>query len=132
MEELIQRLMSSLGIDEGIANNFVGTALNLLKENVDPAQFEQLMSLLPGAAALLQGLQDTDSGGGLLGGLADSLGKSLGGDLGSTISGLGALSETGLDPSQFGQAAEVFGSFLQEKGAGDLASALLDALPGLK
>ena len=132
MEELIQRLVSSLGIDEGIANNFVGTVLNLLKENVDTAQFEQLLALLPGAAALLQGGQEAGSGGGLLGGLADTLGKSLGGDIGSTLSGLGALSDTGLDPSQFGQAAEVFGSFLQDKGAGDLASALLDALPGVK
>lgn len=133
MEELIKRLVSGLGIDDGIANQFVGTVLTLLKENVDGAQFEQLMSLLPGAAALLQGAAgSSDSGGGLLGGLADSLGKSIGGDLGSAIGGLGALSETGLNPGQFGQATEIFGSFLNEKAGSDIASGLLNSLPGLK
>ena len=133
MEELIQRLVSGLGIDDGVANQFVGTVLNLLKENVDTAQFEQLMALLPGAAALLQGASDTSgSGGGLLGGLAGSIGKSLGGDLGSAIEGFGALSDTGLDPSQFGQATEIFGSFVNEKGGGDLASILLQSLSGMK
>ncbi len=132
MEELIQRLVSGLGIDDGVANQFVGTVLSLLKENVETGQFEQLLSLLPGAEALLQGGGAGDGSGGLLGGLAGSLGKSLGGDLGDALSGLGALSESGLDASQFGQATEIFGSFVSEKGGGDLAAVVLQSLTGMK
>lgn len=133
MDELIQRLASGLDIDDGVANQFVGTILNLLKENVDTAQFEQLMKLLPGAAALLQGaIGGSDAGGGLLGGLAGSLGKSLGGDLGEAISGLGALSETGLSAGQLGQATDIFSSFVSERGGGDLATAIMESLPGMK
>lgn len=131
MDELIQRLVSGLGIDDGMAQQFLGVVLNLLKDNVDAAQFEQLMKLLPGAAALLQGASDS-SGGGLLGGLADTLGKGIGGELGSAISGLGTLSDSGLDVSQFGQATEIFGNFIGEKGGGDLVSVVLDSLSGVK
>ncbi len=131
MDELIQRLVSGLGIDDGMAQQFLGAVLNLLKDNVDATQFEQLMGLIPGAAALLQGDADT-SGGGLLGGLADSLGKSLGGDIGAAIDGLGAISDSGLNVDQFGQATEIFGSFIGEKGGGDLVSVVLDSLNAMK
>lgn len=76
MQELISRVVQSVGIDEATAKPAIGVVLNLLKNMLPDGLASSLMSSLPGAEALsAEADQGAGSGGlgGMLGGAVASL-----------------------------------------------------------
>ena len=134
--ELIQQLVSSLGVNEDQAKGGAGLLFNLAKEKLGAGDFQQLADKIPGVSDLL-GAAPTPSaaasaGGGMmgaLGGVAASLG---GGGLGDKLGGLGDLaglasgfSQLGLSSDMVGKFVPVVLSFVQNQG-GDGVKGLLE------
>ena len=130
MDELIARIVASVGIDEDIARNAVGIILKFLDKDGPSEQAGALIDALPGARQLLEAAsQSDDSGGGLMGGLGNMLGG-LGGGMGA-MAALNELTSAGLDMDQVkGVTSEVVG-FAREKAGADLVDEVISSIPGL-
>ncbi len=81
--ELIQQLVSSLGVNEDQAKGGAGLLFNLAKEKLGSGEFQQLADKIPGVSDLLGAAPApsgaASAGGGMmgaLGGVASSLGRS--------------------------------------------------------
>lgn len=129
--ELIQQLVSSLGVNEGQAKGGAGLLFKMAKEKLGDGDFEQISSRLPGVSDLMGAAPDPSSGGGgvmgAIGGIASSLGGSAGslGSLGSLASLAGGFSQLGLDSSMVGKFVPEVLSFAQNQG-GDVIKGLLE------
>jgi hypothetical protein len=134
--ELIQQLVSSLGVNEDQAKGGAGLLFNLAKEKLGAGEFQQLADKIPGVSDLL-GVAPAPSaaasaGGGMmgaLGGIASSLGA---GGLGDKLGGLGNLANLASGFSQLGLSTDMVGkfvpivlSFVQSQG-GDSMKGLLE------
>ncbi len=132
MEELISRITSAMGIDEGLAAKAVGIILNLLQSAGPEDKVAQLFKAIPGAVEAA-GAAGGDSGGGL-GGMMGSLGGMMGGSMGGAMGAMSALNElkeAGLSTDQVqGLGAEVLG-FAREKAGEDLVGDIVSQIPGL-
>jgi hypothetical protein len=134
--ELIQQLVSNLGVNEGQAKGGAGLLFNLAKEKLSSGEFQQLADHIPGVKELIGAAPTAStaasSGGGMmgaLGGIASSFGA---GGLGDKIGGLGNLaklasgfSQLGLSPDMIGKFAPIILSFVQNQG-GDSMKGLLE------
>jgi len=134
--ELIQQLVSSLGVNEDQAKGGAGLLFNLAKDKLGAGDFQQLTDKIPGMSDLL-GSAPTPSaaasaGGGMMGALG-SVAASLGaGGLGDKLGGLGNLatlasgfSQLGLSSDMLGKFVPVVLSFVQNQG-GDGIKGLLE------
>ncbi|MEM1287579.1 MAG: DUF2267 domain-containing protein [Pseudomonadota bacterium] len=140
MEELISRIVSSVGIDEALAQKAVGIILSFLnKEGPDDA-VSQLMSALPGAETLLSAASDggSDGGGGLMGALGGLAGGGgLAGALGGLAGGegiMGAASElmgAGLDMDQIQGVTQQVVGFAKEKAGDEVVGQIVAQIPGM-
>ena len=119
--ELIQQLVSSLGVNEDQAKGGAGLLFNLAKDKLGSGDFQQLTNAIPGVQDLL-GAAPASGGGGLmgsLGGVASSLGGSLGGKmegLGDLANLAGGFSQLGLSSDMVGKFVPVVLSFVQNQG----------------
>ena len=134
--ELIQQLVSSLGVNEGQAKGGAGLLFNLAKEKLGSGEFQQLADKVPGVKDLIGAAPTTSTtasaGGGMmgaLGGLASSLGA---GGLGEKMGGLENLANLASGFSQLGLSTDMIGkfvpivlSFVQNQG-GDSMKGLLE------
>jgi hypothetical protein len=134
--ELIQQLVSSLGVNEDQAKGGAGLLFNLAKEKLGSGEFQQLADKIPGVSDLLGAAPApsgaASAGGGMmgaLGGVASSLGA---GGLGDKLGGLGDLaglasgfSQLGLSSDMIGKFVPVVLSFVQNQG-GDSMKGLLE------
>jgi len=134
--EIIQQLVSSLGVNEDQAKGGAGLLFNLAKEKLGSGDFQQLADKIPGVSDLLSAApapSSAASGGGrlmgALGGVAASLGA---GGLGDKLGGLGDLaglasgfSQLGLSSDMIGKFAPIVLSFVQNQG-GDGIKDLLE------
>jgi hypothetical protein len=134
--ELIQQLVSSLGVNEDQAKGGAGLLFNLAKEKLGSGEFQQLADKIPGVSDLLGAAPApsgaASAGGGMmgaLGGVASSLGA---GGLGDKLGGLGDLaglasgfSQLGLSSDMVGKFVPVVLSFVQNQG-GDSMKGLLE------
>ena len=134
--ELIQQLVSSLGVNEDQAKGGAGLLFNLAKDKLGAGDFQQITDKIPGISDLL-GAAPTpsttasagDSVMGALGSAAAALGA---GGLGDKLGGLGNLaslasgfSQLGLSSDMVGKFAPVVLSFVQSQG-GDGIKDLLE------
>jgi hypothetical protein len=126
--ELIQQLVSSLGVNEDQAKGGAGLLFNLAKDKLDAGEFQQLADKIPGVNDLLGAAPapsaGASAGGGMmgaLGGVASSLGA---GGLGDKLGGLGNLANLASGFSQLGLVPVVL-SFVQSQG-GDSMKGLLE------
>lgn len=122
MSELVQQLMSSLGVDQRQAEGGLGLILNLLRDKLG-GDFSQLGEALPEAAQLADQAPVT-GGGGLLG-MAGSLLGGGAGDLAKLADGFSGLD---MDASMLGRFVPLLSSFLEQRGGGDLARRVGDLL----
>lgn len=146
MEELIKRIVSNLGIDQGLAEKAVGIILGFLKTEGPADKIGGLMAAFPGADDLISkaGAESgadggESSGGGMLGGLG-GLGGGIGGAIAGALGGsgdgglMGTLSKlqgAGLDLGQAqGIGKEVLG-FAKEKVGEDTVKEIAGSIPGL-
>ena len=134
--ELIQQLVSSLGVNEDQAKGGAGLLFNLAKDKLGAGEFQQLTDKIPGVSDLLGAAPApsaaASAGGGMmgaLGGVASSLGA---GGLGDKLGGLGDLaglasgfSQLGLSSDMVGKFVPVVLSFVQSQG-GDSMKGLLE------
>ena len=126
--ELIQQLVSNLGINENQAKGGAGLLFNLAKEKLGGGEFQQLTKAVPGIGDLLKAAPE--SGGGLmeaLGGAASAFGG-LGGkmeSLGNLAQLAGGFSHLGLGADMVGKFIPIVLSFVQNQG-GDAVKGLLE------
>ena len=130
MQELISRVVQSVGIDEATAKPAIGVVLNMLKSVLPDGTAAQLMSSFSGAESLMSEASQAGSGGigGMLGGALSSL---TGGSAGAVTQALGQMQSLGLSTDQAkGVAGQVIG-FAREQAPPEVASVLDDKLSGL-
>ena len=129
--ELVQQLVSSLGVQEEQAQGGAGLILKLAQEKLGGGEFAQVASVIPGADALL-GAAPAASGGGMMGALggmaAGMMGGGQGDALGSLMSLAGGFSQLGMSGDMVTKFFPIILSFVQEKGGAGLAGILSKAL----
>lgn len=78
MDELVERLTATVGIDKAVAEKAVGSILEFLQKEGPAAPVQALIEELPGADALIAAAGENGGGfGGLLGGGLMALGSKL-------------------------------------------------------
>lgn len=126
--ELIQQLVSNLGINEEQAKGGAGLLFDLAKDKLSSGDFQQLTAAIPEINNFLKAAPD--SGGGLMGALgsAASTFGGLGGKM-ETLSNLsqlaGGFSQLGLSTDMVGKFIPIVLSFVQQQG-GDSLKGLLE------
>lgn len=126
MEELIGRIVSNVGIDEGLAQTAVGMILGFLQNEGPADKVGALMGALPGAEDLIASAGGESSGGGIMG----AVGGLMGGG-GGAMALMGQLTGAGLGMGDVqGVASEVVG-FAKEKAGDDAVTEVISAIPGL-
>lgn len=124
MEELIQRIVANLGIDQALAEKSVGIILGFLQKEGPAAEVGQMFDAMPGAADLVA-QHAGGGGGGMLGGLMNMVG-------GGGIMGLGQqLMGAGLSMGQMGDLGKELFAFGREKAGEDAMGAIVGQIPGL-
>ncbi|MBV6658430.1 MAG: DUF2267 domain-containing protein [Devosiaceae bacterium] len=144
MDELIGRIVSAVGIDEGTAQTAIGVILGFLNKEGPSDAVGQLMGALPGAEDLMAqvagGAEADGGGGGLMGalgglagggGLAGAVGGLMGGSSGGLMGAASELMSAGLDMGQIqGVTQEVVG-FAREKAGDDVVQQIVAQIPGM-
>jgi hypothetical protein len=126
--ELVQQLVSNLGLSEEQAQGGTGLLLGLLKDKLPETDFAQVSSVVPDSEGLMEKAPEAGGGlGGLLGGVASALGGSQLGDLASLA---GGFSKLGLDADMIGKFVPILVSFLESKGGEGLAGIVSKVLEG--
>lgn len=108
--ELIQQLISNLGINEAQAKGGAGLLFKVAKEKLGSGDFQQLADKIPGITDLLKAAPEAGAGGGLMGALGSA--ASAFGGLGGKMEGLGNLAQLAGGFSQLGLSADMVGKFL--------------------
>ena len=124
MEQIISRIVSSVGIDEGVAKQAVGVILNFLVKEGDAGVVGQMVSKIPGADDLLAGSAVED------GGERGGLGGLMGGG-GGIMALAGQLQGFGLDMGEIQGVAKEFAAGAREMAGDEAVDAVAAQVPGL-
>jgi hypothetical protein len=127
--ELIQQLVSQLGVQEGQAKGGAGLLFKQAKERLGSNEFSQLVQKVPGAESLIN---DAPQSGGIMGAVG-SLASKFGGkgsELGNMASLAGGFSKLGLDRGMISKFIPIVLSYVQGKGGNEAMQLLQKALPG--
>lgn len=116
MNELIERLVANVGIDQAAAEKSVGIILDFLKKEGPPDKVQALIDKLPGAEALLAA-QAADSGGMF----------AMGGLMGAGTKMMGA----GLSMGQVQGVTKEVIAYAREKAGEDTIGEIVGSIPGL-
>lgn len=129
--ELVQQLVSNLGVGEDQAKGGAGLILKLAQDKLGGGEFAQVASAIPGSDVLL-GSAPSDSGGGMMGALggmaAGMMGGNQGANLGSLMSLAGGFQQLGMNGDMVTKFFPVILNFVQQKGGADVAGILSKAL----
>jgi len=122
--ELIEKLVSELGIEQKQAEGGAGLLLKLAKDKLGGDDFSKVSECIPGAEGIIG---KAPSGGlmGALGGLASNLG---GGDLANLAGLAGGFKSLGLDGDMMGKLVSVVLQFVQGKGGDSVKNLLAGVL----
>ena len=118
MEELIQRIVAKVGVDETVAKSAVSVILSFLRKEGPSEKVEQLAGQIGGDNLLGQAGSDADS---MLGGMMG----------GGAMVVLGELQGLGLGMGEIQGVTQETISFAKEKGGEDLVNEIVSAIPGL-
>ena len=117
MDELVERLTATVGIDRPVAEKAIGNILGFLQKEGPSAPVQALIDELPGADALIAA---TGEGGGL------------GGLMGGGLMALGAkLMSLGLGMSEIQSVARELFKFGREKLGNERIDEIVSGTPGL-
>lgn len=128
MQDLIDKIVSKVGINRALAEKAVGIILVMIKSEGDEDEVGELLSKLPGAEDLISKAGDSGA----------SPARGLGGLISGALAGgnpvmktLSKLQSEGLDMRQSQSIGlEVLG-FAKEKAGEDLVKRVADSIPGL-
>lgn len=127
--ELINQLVSTLGIDSKQAEGGTGLLMKLVKDNLSGADFSRITNAAPQLEGLMQQAPEGGAGGSLLG-MAGGLLSSMGSD---KLAGLtqiaGGLQSLNLNKDTLVQFIPVILQHFQKQGQGDIAGLIQKALP---
>lgn len=123
--ELIQMLVSQLGISDEQATGGAGLLLKLVKDKLGAGDFGQISSLIPDVEKLISSAPKAGGLAGTLGGLASSLGA---GKLGGLASLAGGFKKLDMDSGMVQKFVPVITSFLQSKGGDSVKDLLASVL----
>lgn len=131
MSELVQQLVSTVGVNEEQAQGGMGLILGMLKDKLGADDFSQLSEVLPETDGLIARAPAASGGGigGMLGGAVSAFagGDSALGDLAKLASGFSGL---GLDAGMLGKFIPVLTGFIESKGASGLVGRISEILQG--
>ncbi len=126
--DIVQKLMESLGINEGQAKGGLGLLLKLAKEKLASGDFAKLAEAIPGAKDIITAAPATLGGlMGAIGGLVGSLAGKAGGaasNLGSLASLAQGFKELNLDGDMIQKFTATVIAHLKEKGGSSVAGLL--------
>jgi len=130
MQELISRVVQSVGIDESMAKPAIGVVLNMLKSVLPEGTATQILSSLGGADSLMS--EATQAGKGGLGGMiGGALSSVTGGSAGAVTEAMSKMQSLGLNSDQAkGVAQQVIG-FAKEQAPSDATAELDKKFSGL-
>ncbi len=118
MEELIQRIIAKVGIDESVAKSAVSVIMSFLHKEGPSEKVEQLANQIGAGDLLGQADGESDS---MMGGMMG----------GGAMAVLGELQGLGLDMGEIQGVTQETISFAKEKGGEDLVNEIGSAIPGL-
>ena len=118
MDELIARLVANVGVDRETAEKAVGIILDFLVKEGPPDKEQPLIDKLPGAQALIQAQQASDTGGGMF---------AMGGLMGAGTKMMAA----GLSMGQVQAVTKEVIAFSREKAGEDAVGEIVGSIPGL-
>ncbi len=131
MIELVQQLISKVGVSEEQAQGGAGLLFGLLKDKLSAQDFTQVTEAVPDVNDLIAAAPEGGGGGGglkgMLGGIASSLGMSQLGDLASLANGFSTL---GLNTEAMERFIPVVMSFVESKGGEGLGQIVGKVLKG--
>lgn len=120
MEELIQQLVSQLGIDAGQAKGGAGLLFKMAQSKLG-GDFSIITRALPAVKDLIQAAPSEGGASRLLGGLASAIGGGKADGLAGLASLAGGFSKLNLDPGMIGKFAPIVLAFLKDKVGPDAA-----------
>lgn len=122
MEELITRIVSKVGVDEGTARTAVRIVFSFLYEQGDRGMMATLADAIPGAAEYIDTSNEDSSA--TLGGLGGLMG-------GGAMEVLGKLQSLGLGMGQIQGVTQETVGFAREKAGDEVVDAIVASIPGL-
>ena len=122
MDELIQRITTSVGIDETTARNAVRIIFSFLYQEGPQDKVTALAERIPGAAAYIDTGKDDSAA--TLGGLGGLMG-------GGAMAVLGKLQGLGLGMGEIQGVTHETVAFARERGGNDLVNDIVGSIPGL-
>ncbi len=131
MQDLINSLVSQLGVTQSQAIGGAGAIFKMAQDRLGPDQFEQLLGGVSGVKDLLAHAPAAGGGAGfgdLLGGLASMAAKIGGSDMAQAAQLLAAFSSLGLNKDMLMKFVPVVLKFLESQGGPDLVSNVRAAL----
>lgn len=121
MEELVQRVSDSAGIDAATAEKAIGMILGFLRKEGPSEEVGQLMEAIPGA----ENVAAPSGGGGIMGMVGGLMG-------GGGVMGLGAqLMGVGVSMDQIGKISKELFAYGREKAGEDVMGGIVGNIPGL-
>jgi hypothetical protein len=125
MNELIQQLISQVGINEGQAKGGAGLLFKLAQEKLG-GDFSKITDAIGSVKDLTDAAPETGGGlAGLAGGLLSAAGA---GKFGALADLAGGFKKLDLDPDLIGKFVPIIVSFLQSKGGAGVADLIAKAL----
>ncbi len=118
MDELIQRIVTNVGVDEATAKQAVGIVMSFLHSEGPTDKVEELADKIDGAAGYFN--EENAQGGGL--------GSLLGG---GAMGAMAKLQEIGLGMGEIQGVTQETVAFAKEKGGDDLVDEIIGSIPGL-
>ena len=140
MQEFIAMATAVLGITEDAARKAAGGILDLFSRVAPASEFQQLLTLLPGAADLLRAVQPppppapppasplAES----LGSLVSNATMAVQGTVGVGMAFLNLASQVGFDPEKGRQFVVLFVDFARATAGAELVDRIVDAVPGFR
>ncbi|MBY0611364.1 MAG: DUF2267 domain-containing protein [Beijerinckiaceae bacterium] len=121
MEELVQRVSDSAGIDAATAEKAIGMILGFLRKEGPSEEVGQLMQAIPGS----EDVAAPSGGGGIMGMVGGLMG-------GGGVMGLGAqLMGVGVSMDQIGKISKELFAYGREKAGEDVMGGIVGNIPGL-
>ncbi|MFT5719763.1 MAG: hypothetical protein ACI9W6_000051 [Motiliproteus sp.] len=123
MNELVQQLVTAVGVNEEQAQGGAGLLLNLVKEKLSANDFSKVAESIPGIESLLDAAPQ--EGNGLLGSIISMIPGLASGGLGGLAAG---FSKLGLDPEMIVKFVPLVIGFIQNQGGDATADLVKKAL----
>ena len=127
--DLINQLVSNLGVSEDQAKGGAGMLFKLAQDKLSGDEFAQIADKVPGLDEMVSAAPDA-AGGGLMGAVGGLMSKMGGGssDLGALASLAGGFDKLGLDSGMVGKFVPVVLDFVRNQGGDSVGNLLKSVL----